>query len=124
MGGITKALVSLAVLTGLLLSTGTAFHDPCPGMRAKPSLFVVPRAHQNTREGAVPVEWERIGESHEEDQDFRDYRTCSEGHSNQFGQDTDVVHRAIFCGYKVTKEDYRRLRSADPDEPPPEDYSI
>ena len=93
-------------------------------MRVKPSLFVVPRAHQRAREGAVPVEWERVGESQGEDQDFLDCRTHHEGHSTQFCQDTDVVHRAIFCGYKVTKEDYRRLRSADPDEPPPEDYSI
>lgn len=124
MGEISKAVVSLAALAGLMLSTGTAFHDPCPGMRSKPLLFSIPRAHKYAREGAVPVEWERVGELLGVDKDLHEYRTCNEGHGNQHGQDLDVVHRAIFCGYKVTKEDYRRLRSADPDEPPPEDYSI
>lgn len=31
--------------------------------------------------------------------------------------------RGVFCGYRATKEEYSRLKSADPDEPTP-DYSI
>lgn len=125
MGGISKVVASLGAMTGLSLLTTTAFHVPCPSIRQTPWLFLVPRSHQFAREGAVPVEWERVCESRGEDEDWQEHPKGNESRSSkQHGKDIEAVHRAVFCGYKVTKEDYRRLRSADPDEPQPEDYSI
>jgi hypothetical protein len=125
MCGILKVVASMGTMTGLSLSMATAFHVPCPRVRQQPSLFLVPRSQECAREGALPVEWERVGELRLEDDDCKEY---PKGHekprSKQFRKDTEAVHRAVFCGYKVTKEDYYRLRSADPDEPQHEDYSI
>ena len=132
-GVVSRLELTTAVLAmTTMLSIGNAFHGPYPCMRKTSLLCSIPRSSRRSapREGAVLVEWERVSDEGEytmrrrtnQQQDRQEHKTCQD--QDQHIQDIDVVHQAVFCGYKATKEDYRRLRSADPDEPPLEDYSI
>lgn len=136
MGGIVAInrleLVTTVVAMTALLSIGHAFHGPFPCMRQKPLLFSINRSsRRSAREGAVLVEWERVSEEQEyimrrrtnQQRHDRQEHTSRQNQDRHI-QDIDVVHQGVFCGYKATKEDYLRLRSADPDEPTPEDYTI
>jgi hypothetical protein len=126
--GETSRKALFFAVTGLALGTATAFNGPSPCKRYTPLIFAVPYARQSALEGAVLVEWEQLSELQRRIEDgvhyahWHDYQTHQD--SDRYFKDASTVHRGIFCGFLTTKEDYRRLRSADPDENPPEDYSI
>ena len=120
MGGSTKAWV--VVLTALIVSSESgfviAFQNPSGRTRRIAWMYAVPRARQFNWAGAISVEWERVVDQLQQvDDDQSIHRDRDECRDNQQPfSNVDAVHRAIFCGYKSTKEDYCRLRSADPEE--------
>lgn len=137
MGGVVVVVVRLELVTAFvamtaLFSPGDAFQGPSTCIRQTPLHLSIPwSSRRSAREGAVLVEWERVSEEEEcmirryaEQQQYARQDHTTRQNQDQHIEDIDVVHQGVFCGYKVTKEDYIRLRSADPDEPPNEDYSI
>jgi hypothetical protein len=103
-------------------------------------LPFLPRTTTTARESAVVVEWERMTElerriedGHRYEHDPEVYRSwsCPGSTSNSAsaqsrdgaGQDSPGYrsgggassrHRAVFCGYRTTPDEYGRLRSASP----------
>jgi hypothetical protein len=123
---LTLCLVSLPFLVAFSV-LDSQHTNPSFALRATPS----PSSHNgNARtqvtamESAVGVEWEPVSELERRIEDGIHYEHWP---SNQVrnqrvsGDDSTEIHkkRGIFCGFKVTDEEYTRLKSADPDEPPP-----
>jgi hypothetical protein len=85
------------------------------------------------RDSAVWAEWEPVSELQRRIDEGRHYEHWVEhqgggrqkrAHSakaNPGGSSVSI--KGVFCGYRVTKEEYSRLKSADPEEPE-SDYSI
>lgn len=83
------------------------------------------RSSSTARDSAAHVEWEPLTELQRriedgvhyehwpDDETFGDSRT----HDVANEDEPERVVEGVFFGYKVTKEDYDRLRSANPDDP-------
>jgi hypothetical protein len=70
-------------------------------------------------ESAVNVEWEPMSELDRRIEDGvhyeHDYCKSSQKKQRKFATKEEMpVARGIFCGYRCTPEEYRRLKSADP----------
>ena len=83
--------------------------------------------HQFTAmESAVRVEWEPVSELERRIEDgihYEHWPSNEVPNHRVLGDDNDTteIHKkqGIFCGFKVTKEEYTRLKSADPDDSTP-----
>ena len=87
-------------------------------------------------ESAIPADWEPVVSKLKEDnmydqtrkfqsnysgQQQQQRRTWSCGATTNHDETATPVVRGVFCGYRVTDEEYSRLKSAHPDD---EDYCI
>jgi hypothetical protein len=87
------------------------------------------------RDSAVLAEWEPVSELQRRIDEGRRYEHWVEYdgpagpgrqkrvHNAKANPGSSITLKGVFCGYRVTKEEYSRLKSADPDEPE-SDYSI
>jgi hypothetical protein len=84
--------------------------------RMTTALFA--RRSQTARESAVRVEWEPVSELERRIEDGIHYQHWPEKR-RQYHQKADPdapIRQGVFCGYITTQEDYKRLKSADPDD--------
>lgn len=91
-------------------------------------LFAVPRSRQTARESAVMAEWEQLSELQRRVEDgihYEHWPEASEQSNNHAAKEPELpTCRGVFCGYRVTDEEYARLKSAAPEDAAPLDDFI
>lgn len=118
-------LVVVVVVMASTTTTTTAFSPEAPSsIHNKATVEPEVKASAATartataRESAVLVEWERMSELERRIEDGVNYEHAVCDDSNVAGRplmaETVGTSRGIFCGYKTTKEEHDRLKSADP----------